>query len=138
MRDRSTSRVAWAAVALLLAVLSASAAASADCCDPASPFREGEGLADTPATCQDIGHWAENAPKTSARVTFSIKGKLSKVESSAALVYLTMCGDGPLLVVCITYETNDMRAGDEVSFAGGYERSTAGHVVLDPCLASPE
>ncbi|MGD9801859.1 MAG: hypothetical protein AB7E81_07095 [Hyphomicrobiaceae bacterium] len=111
---------------------------AAGCCDPASPFREGEGLADTPATCSDIAKWAQLAPKTNDRITMSIRGKLSKVETSSALVYLTMCEPGQLQVFCVTYETNGMRAGDTVLFAGGYERSATGQVVLDPCLASRE
>lgn len=110
----------------------------ADCCDQASPFREGEEVAESPATCKDIRSWAEKAPNTNARITLSIKGRLTKVEATSALVYLTMCEKGQLHVVCITYQANGMKEGDEVSFAGGYERSTAGHVVLDPCLASPE
>lgn len=126
------------AAILMSLVCTASLAQSAGCCDPASPFREGEELAATPATCENIADWAEKAPKTSARVTLSIVGKLSKVEASAALVYLTMCDESRVKVICVTYETNDMKAGDKVSFAGGYERSTAGDVVLDPCLASPE
>lgn len=118
--------------------LASGAALSADCCDPASPFREGEGIADRPATCEDISRWANEAPKTNARITLSIRGRLSKVEEGGALVYLTMCGQGAMQVHCVTYQANDMKAGDVVSFAGGYERGANGDVILDPCLASPE
>jgi hypothetical protein len=40
-------------------------------------------------------------------------------------------------VVCVTYQTNGMKAGDVVVFGGGFERRAARHV-MGPCLASRE
>jgi hypothetical protein len=78
-----------AVLATLLLAVSASVLFASDCCDAASPFREGEGLADEPATCANIASWAQRAPKTSARITLAIRGKLSKVETNPVVVYLT-------------------------------------------------
>lgn len=134
---RLRALLSTAAIVLWL-VQAAQKAFAGDCCDPASPFREGEGIADTPATCENIARWSQQAPTTSARITLSIRGKLSRIEANSALVYLTMCDKPRLQVLCVTYETNGMKPGDVVSFAGGYERSVTGQVVLDPCLATPE
>jgi hypothetical protein len=65
-----------------------------------------------------------------------VRGKLSDVHWDGVLAYLEMCEPEGLRVVCITYSTNDMRAGDTVSFAGGYVSTNDKWVKLDPCLAS--
>jgi hypothetical protein len=106
------------------------------CCDPASPFREGEGWAETAATCENLRHWAERAPTTNDRVSMSVTGKLSGVHSNGILAYLEMCDPKGLRVVCVTYETNGMQAGDVVTFGGGFARRNTEWVILDPCLAS--
>jgi hypothetical protein len=126
-----------AALLLLLACMSSTLGA-ADCCDPKSPFRPGEGWADKPATCENIAYWADRAPATNARISLAIKGRLSAVEWTGVLAYLVMCDAPGLQVVCVTYQTNGMRAGDIVVFGGGYERRGAKRVVMDPCLASRE
>ena len=66
----------------------------------------------------------------------SVKGKLSGVHSNGVLAYLEMCDSKGLRVVCVTYETNGMRAGDVVTFGGGFASSNKEWVILDPCLAS--
>jgi hypothetical protein len=109
-----------------------------DCCDPQSPFREGEGFAETAATCENIAYWADRAPTTNARISLAITGKLSAVNWTGVLAYLVMCEAPGVQVVCVTYETNGMQAGDVVVFGGGYERRGAKRVVMDPCLASRE
>jgi hypothetical protein len=45
-----------------------------------------------------------------------------------------MCSD--VRVMCVTYQGNDMKAGDRVLFKGGYKRLDENHAVLDPCLAN--
>lgn len=107
-----------------------------DCCDPAGPFRPGEGYADQPATCETIGGWVDRAPQVDARITMTVRGALSAVESDGALAYLVMCAEPGVRVLCVTYSTNDMRPGDVVLFAGGYARVGEKQVMLDPCLAS--
>lgn len=111
---------------------------ASDCCDPDSPFREGEGWADKPATCEDIAHWAERAPKTEARISLSIRGKLSAVHWTGVIAYLVMCDPNVMEVVCVTYETNDMRAGEVISFGGGFFRRGDKQIFMDPCLAFRE
>ena len=130
-------RVAWAwCSALGLGALMLSTPLQAtDCCDPASPFREGEGWAEQPATCENIGYWADRAPTTDARISLAIKGRLHKVDGGV-LAYLEMCSPKGVQVVCVTYETNGMKPGDVVEFGGGYRRSGPKQVVLDPCLAA--
>ena len=123
---------------LLTATLSFNAASirASDCCDPASPFREGEGYPDTAATCENLAHWVERAPTTTNRVSMAIRGRLSGVHSTSALAYLEMCEPKGMRVVCVTYETNGMQAGEVVTFAGGLSNRNKEWLVLDPCLAS--
>jgi hypothetical protein len=109
-----------------------------ECCDPAGPFRLGEGYADQPATCETLRGWVERAPQLDARITMSVRGALSAVESDGALAYLVMCAAPDVRVLCVTYSTNNMRPGEVVLFAGGYARVGENQVMLDPCLASPE
>ena len=114
----------------------APALSASDCCDPRSPFRAGEGHAETAATCQNLRYWAERAPKTSDRITMLVQGELSAVHWNGVLAYLEMCDPKGLRVVCVTYATNGMRGGDVVTFGGGYASAGKEWVVLDPCLAS--
>jgi hypothetical protein len=64
-----------------------------DCCDPNSPFREGEGWADEPATCENIAYWAERAPTTNARISLAIKGKLSAVDAGVLARHVRRAGN---------------------------------------------
>lgn len=130
--------ISVAVVLLFLLMLTSTKLGARDCCDPKSPFREGEGWADTPATCKTIAAWAEKAPVTNARISLAIRGKLSAVHWNGVIAYLEMCDPAGLQVVCVTYQTNGMAAGDVVMFGGGYERRSDKWVMLDPCLASRE
>ena len=38
-------------------------------------------------------------------------------------------------VLCVTYQTNDLKVGDVVTVTGGYSRPNPDFIVLDPCLA---
>lgn len=93
-------------------------------------------MADVPASCETLEHWAARAPKTDARISMVIRGKLSGVHWNGMLAYLEMCNPKGLRVVCVTYQTNGMQSGDVVNFAGGYQRNNNEWVMLDPCLAS--
>jgi hypothetical protein len=140
--DRYTSvlRAAFstfvAVVVVFLLIFASTELGATKCCDPKSPFREGEGWADKAASCENIAYWADRAPATNSRISLAIKGKLSAVHWNGVLAYLVMCDAGALQVTCVTYETNGMRAGDVVAFGGGYERRGAKQIVMDPCLAS--
>lgn len=106
------------------------------CCDPDSPFREGEGWADTPATCETIARWAARAPETDARITMVMEGRLAEVHWDGALAYLILCEAAGAQVMCVTYETNGLEPGDAAVVAGGYQRAGPRQVILDPCLAT--
>lgn len=127
-----------ALLAALAVALPAALTRASDCCDPESPFREGEGYADTAATCENIAYWADRAPDTDERFSLYIRGKLSAVHWTGVIAYIVMCDEKIMEVVCVTYETNDMRAGEVVSFAGGYRRRGDRQIIMDPCLASRE
>ncbi len=136
-RRISSRRAALAALPLVMVtVLSLTSPPASACCDPLSPFREGEGYADKAATCENLAYWAERAPKTDARVSMTVRGKLSAVIWTGVLAYLEMCDPKGMQVVCVTYQTNGMKAGDVVSFGGGYQRRSDKWVMLDPCLAN--
>ena len=77
---------------------------------------------------------AEGLEPSEIRIDLAIAGKLTLVKGDGALWYLVMCSD--LRVMCVTYESNDMKAGDTVLFRGGYTRLDPNHAVLDPCLAN--
>lgn len=121
-------------LAVALAVSSVSAPAQ-ECCDPAGPFRKGEAYADEPATCETIGDWIDRVPAYDGRLTMSIRGTLSAVETDGTLAYLVMCEAPGVRVLCVTYSTNDMQPGDVVLFGGGYAPVDESRVMLDPCLA---
>jgi hypothetical protein len=78
------------------------------------------------------------APNIVGRISFAITGKLTDVKFDGALAYLTMCDTPAPQVLCVTYSTNGLKAGDRVAFAGGYNAAGEKRVVLDPCLASRE
>ena len=123
-------------LASLLFLASSPQLRAQECCDPASPFRAGEGYAEEPATCETLLGWVERAPETNARISMTVRGALSAVGSDGALAYLVMCEEPGVQVMCVTYDTNGMKPGDTVLFGGGYSRVGEKQVMLDPCLAS--
>ncbi|MEN3377183.1 MAG: hypothetical protein V7604_2538, partial [Hyphomicrobiales bacterium] len=38
-------------------------------------------------------------------------------------------------VMCLAYQSSDLKVGDRVLFRGAYSRLDENHVVLGPCLA---
>jgi hypothetical protein len=122
-------------VVVTLGLLLPTGLGAADCCAPDSPFRDGEEPSDKPASCDTIGHWADRAPTTDARISLRIKGKLTKVTKTDVVTYLDMCDAKIMQVTCVTYDPEGMRSGDRVGFAGGYARVGPKHIVMDPCLA---
>ena len=87
-----------------------------------------------PAQCHEIRKMSEGLPPVEGRIDFSSEGELTFVKGDGALWYLVMCSD--VRVMCVTYESNDMKVGDRVIFKGGYNRMDANHAMLDPCLAN--
>jgi hypothetical protein len=137
--EKHLAKLALSAPAVVLMsclILMPTKLGATDCCDPRSPFREGEGWAERAASCENIAYWADRAPKTSARFSLAIRGKLSAVTSDSALAYLVMCDPPGLQVICVTYQTNGMTPGEVVEFGGGLstdKRQTDRHGPLS-CL----
>lgn len=126
-------RAVCAALALLLAFLPAAA-------DDIFTNRPAFSAPDQPpkrfATCDEVGPMSEGLPQRDNRIDFAVTGDLTLVKGDGALWYLVMCSD--VRVMCVTYESNDMKTGDRVFMRGGYRRLDDRHAVLDPCLASRE
>lgn len=99
-------------------------------------FSPAEVPAKSPARCDELRAMAEGLPARDERIDLSVTGPLTLVRSDGALWYLVACSD--LRVMCVTYQSNDMKAGDAVEMRGAYRRLDANHVVLDPCLATAE
>ncbi|MGO4387159.1 hypothetical protein AB4Y85_06455 [Microvirga sp. 2YAF29] len=96
--------------------------------------------ADTPpsyqARCHEIRELTKDRETGANRIDFSALGPLALVHFDGTLAYLGLCGDGSNpKVLCITYNTNDMKVGEEVVVTGGYSRPNPDFIVLDPCLA---
>jgi len=86
------------------------------------------------ARCEELRSMTAGLPALDERIDLSLTGALNAVRTDGALWYLTMCAD--VRVLCVTYESNDMKAGDRVTLKGGYVRRDDNHVMLDPCLAN--
>lgn len=97
-------------------------------------FSEAERPSQRAAAFEEVRSMAEGLEPSEIRIDLAISGKLTLVRTDGALWYLVMCSD--LRVMCVTYESNDMKVGDVVLFRGGYKRLDANHAVLDPCLAN--
>ncbi|WP_156386515.1 hypothetical protein [Aureimonas sp. Leaf454] len=103
--------------------------------DPASPFRLGEGYPETPATCETIRHWVNQAPDYDGRISMTIVGSIVESHWDGALAYLVMCAPTGVQVMCVTYAPRDAAPDVSVMMAGGYQRIDENKVMLDPCLA---
>jgi len=86
------------------------------------------------ARCTEIRAMAEGLPVREERIDLSVAGDLTLVKTDGALWYLVICDD--LRIMCVTYDSNDMKTGERVLMKGGYRRLDDRHAVLDPCLAS--
>jgi hypothetical protein len=123
--------------AIFLTIVDPLTSFAAECCDTKSPYREGEGYAETPAECENLKAWSNQAPDFERqRVSMHVRGTLSGVHTDGTVVYLEMCEAKSLRVVCVTYQTNGMKAGDSVNFGGGLSSINDEWIKLDPCLAS--
>lgn len=110
--------------------------ASQDPFGPLAPFREGEALATRAATCATLPDWIDHVPETTDRISLTVRGRLSLVDSDGALAYLIMCEPEDVQVLCITYDRGGRVPGDDAVIAGGYIRADERRVILDPCLAA--
>jgi hypothetical protein len=85
------------------------------------------------AACDEVRKMSEGLPQDDKRIDLAVTGDLTLVKSDGALWYLVICDD--VRIMCVTYESNDMRLGERVFMRGGYRRLDPRHAVLDPCLA---
>jgi len=97
-------------------------------------FSEADRPAKTYARCDEIRRMSAGIPEPEGRIDLSVTGELTFVRTDGALWYLFICAD--VRVLCVTYQSNDMKPGDRVVMQGGYSRRDANHVMLDPCLAN--
>ena len=123
---------------LMLGILaSASAAQSVDDALARRPaFSRAEEPARVPAKCGELRAQADGLPTPETRIDLALVGALTGIKTDGALWYLVACAAPDIRVLCVTYESNDMKPGDAVLLRGAYSRVDADHVLLDPCLAS--
>lgn len=79
---------------------------------------------------------ANGLPELNDRIDLSVVGSLTAVKTDGALWYLVLCSPPDVRIMCVTYQSNGMEAGDRIIVKGGYQRRDDDHVLLDPCLAS--
>lgn len=70
------------------------------------------------------------------RVDLWVTGRLSAIQTDGALWYVSLCLAPDIKVLCVTYESNDLKIGDRIFARGAYMRPDDHHIMLDPCLAS--
>jgi hypothetical protein len=119
-----------------IALLAPGAALANDPLAGRPAFSYGEEAARSAARCGDLRAMSAGLPPLEQRVSLTISGELTAIQTDGALWYLVMCASPDVRVLCVTYESNDMKRGDPVLFRGGYSRVDEDHVALDPCLAS--
>jgi hypothetical protein len=95
-------------------------------------FSDGSQPAKRPAACEELRRMSAGL-KAADRIDLAIVGQLTAIRSDGTFWYLEMCRD--LYVMCLTYQSNDMKVGDRVLLRGTYSRLDENHVVLAPCLA---
>ena len=117
-------------------------------CSAAEPGNIGEAIATRPAfsggdlpakataACHQVRAMAAGVGNPTFRVDLSVSGHLTSVRTDGALWYLTMCNLPDVRIMCVAYQSNDMKTGDTVFIKGGYRRVDANHILLDPCLAN--
>ncbi len=129
--DRDLTRILYMA----MLVLGSASAFGQD--DPEkNPFADPDMQPSYQAQCHEVRDLTKGRETGATRVDFSVTGPLALVHFDGALAYLGLCGTAPdPKVLCITYQTNDMKVGDVVTVAGGYSRPNPDFIVLDPCLA---
>jgi hypothetical protein len=70
------------------------------------------------AACEEVRSMSAGLEPSETRIDLAVEGRLTLVRTDGVLWYLVMCSD--VRVMCVTYQGNDMKAGDRVAFKGGY------------------
>jgi hypothetical protein len=101
-----------------------------------NPFADPDMQPSYRARCHEVRELTKDRETGATRIDFSVTGPLALVHFDGTLAYLGLCGTAPdPKVLCVTYQTNDMKVGEVVTIAGGYSRPNPDFIVLDPCLA---
>ncbi len=126
----------WTQIVFTALLMLGSATASGQEGDEKSPFADPDMQPSYRAQCHEVRELTKDRGTGETRVDFSVTGPLALVHFDGTLAYLGLCGTAPdPKVLCVTYQTNDMKVGDVVTVAGGYSRPNPDFIVLDPCLA---
>ena len=91
-----------------------------------------------PASCESIAAQLPDSVPADSRVDMAIAGTVSLLRTDGALWYVAVCAEPGVRVLCVTYGAGGLKLGDRAVLRGGYNRQDERHVLLDPCLASPE
>ena len=137
-KKRGDSTQVETALVPLLAILLALSAVSALGQEDAqkNPFADPDMKPAYTPQCHEVRALTKDRETGETRIDFSVTGPLALVHFDGTLAYLGLCGTPPdPKVLCVTYQTNDMKVGDVVTVAGGYSRPNPDFIVLDPCLA---
>ncbi|WP_262296247.1 hypothetical protein [Microvirga sesbaniae] len=135
MHLRHPARHLMRAVTAVLLVGAVPPAQAQDAPDK-NPFADPDMQPSYRAQCHEVRELTKDRETGATRVDFSVTGPLALVHFDGTLAYLGLCGSGTdPKVLCVTYQTNDMKVGDVVTVAGGYSRPSRDFIVLDPCLA---
>ena len=118
----------------LALLLSCTSAGADDIFTNRPALSEADQPAQAYAHCEEIRPMLSGLREPEDRIDLSVVGELTLVRTDGALWYLAMCSD--IRVLCVTYESNEMKPGDRVFMKGGYSRRDANHTMLDPCLAN--
>jgi hypothetical protein len=101
-----------------------------------NPFADPDMQPSYRAQCHEVRELTKDRETGATRIDFSVTGPLALVHFDGTLAYLGLCGTAPdPKVLCVTYQTNDMKVGEVVTVTGGYSRPNPDYIVLDPCLA---
>ena len=90
------------------------------------------------ASCGELRKEVGRLARKEEMATIAVTGRLTAVKSDGALVYLFMCSAPHPRVLCVTYETNGSKEGDEVIVTGNFIERGPDHIQLDPCLHHPK
>jgi hypothetical protein len=96
-------------------------------------FSDGSEPPKRPAACEELRRMSAGLKTSDLRIDLAIVGQLTAIRSDGTYWYMEMCRD--LYVMCLAYQSNDLKVGDRVLFRGTYTRLDENHVVLGPCLA---
>jgi hypothetical protein len=99
-------------------------------------FSPAEQPATAPGHCRDLRSMSAGLPQLETRIDLTLVGEITAIQTDGALWYIVVCSVPDVQVMCITYESNGMKRGDNVLIRGAYSRVDLDHVALDPCLAS--